>query len=104
MEEVLVPDFLEDCLHWCFRISPLQGFHDGFNIFLKTLIFVTPRKYVAWLILALTKFWDLLGHFEVFNCLGQLEEDVWAVGIFWTGELLSERKPFQESFVLFCLR
>lgn len=25
-----------DSLHWCFGISVLQGFHDDFNVFLKT--------------------------------------------------------------------
>lgn len=48
-----------ELLPWCFKISGLQEFHDGFNVFLRTLIFITSRKHVACFILALTKYWEL---------------------------------------------
>lgn len=67
---VLVPDFL-----LCETFSPgalvSQSSKDSVVILtsFSHLVFVTPRRHATCFILALTKFWDLLQHFEVFNCL-----------------------------------
>lgn len=76
-------------------------------MFLSKLIFITPRRlHAACLILALTAYWDLLGHFEAFNSFlaSWKKKGIWALSIFWTEELLSERKPFQGSFDCFTLK
>lgn len=69
LKGVQVSDFgLHDSLYRCSGLSVLPEFRDRFNIFLKTLISITPVRHAACFIFALTKYWDFLGHSEAWNC------------------------------------